>query len=166
MARPGPGIDPGPTAPIVIGLGNPFRGDDACGLLVARRLRDRVTGVARVLDRPVLGPDLLELWEGRMLAVVVDAMQTGRPPGTLHRIEVGTQPLPASLATTSSHGFSLAQAVALGQTLGRMPKRLLLFGIEATSFDPGTPPSPPVEAAVPQMARRIEAELLGEPADA
>jgi hydrogenase maturation protease len=161
MGTRGPGADLGPSAPIVIGLGNAFRGDDAVGLLVARRLRDRVTGLARVLDRPVLGPDLLELWEGRVLAVVVDAMQTGRPPGTQHRIEVGAHPLPASLAATSSHGFSLAQAIALGQTLGRMPRRLVLFGIEATSFDPGTPPSAPVEAAVPQIARRIEEELLG-----
>jgi len=160
MGTPGRGTDPDPSAPIVIGLGNPFRGDDACGLLVARRLRDRVTGVARVLDRPVLGADLLELWEGRRLAVVVDAMRTGRPPGTIHRIEVGAHPLPASLATTSSHGFSLAQAVALGQTLGRMPRRLVLFGIEAAAFDPGTPPTPAVEAAIPLIARRIEEELL------
>jgi hydrogenase maturation protease len=163
MVARGPGVELGPSAPIVIGLGNAYRGDDACGLLVARKLRDRVTGVARVLDRPVLGPDLLELWEGRVLAVVVDAMRTGRPAGTLHRIEVGTHPLPASLATTSSHGFSLAQAVALGQTLGRMPRRLILFGIEATAFDPGTPPSAPVEAAIPRLAERIESELLGGP---
>jgi hydrogenase maturation protease len=157
--RPGPEPDPGSAGPIVIGLGNLFRGDDGVGLLVARRLRPRLDGRGSVVEASAEGAALLDLWNGRSLALVVDAVTTGAPPGTIHRIEVGTGPLPAALSATSSHAFSLAQAVALGQTLHRMPRRLVVYGVEALCFDPGTEISRPVAQAIPTVTRRIEREL-------
>jgi hydrogenase maturation protease len=149
----------GPALPLVIGLGNEHRGDDACGLLVARRLRTELGSVGTVLERSTEGTELLDLWDGRDLVVVVDALSSGSAPGTVRRIEVGAEPLPATLSTTSTHGVSLAQAVALGQALHRLPRRLVIYGIEGSSFAPGSVPSPCVAEAVEGVAREVEAEV-------
>lgn len=145
--------------PLVIGLGNEHRGDDAAGLWVARRLAPRLAGRARVVELGGDGARLIELWDGADLAIVVDAVTSDRPPGTVHRIEVGAEPLPSSLGATSTHAVSLAQAVALGQALGRRPRRLLIFGIEGRRFAPGASPSPEVTAAIDPLAAAVEREL-------
>ena len=103
---------------------------------------------------------LLELWADRPLVIAVDAVRSGRPPGTVLRLEVGDRPLPSPLTMTSTHGFSLPQAVALGQTLGRFPQRLVVYGIEADSFGPGGDRTPAVARSVEEVARRIVEELI------
>ncbi len=148
-------------APLVIGLGNEHRGDDAFGLVVARRLRPRLMGVGAVLEPDVGGAELLDVWTGRGRVWVVDAMRAGGAPGTVYRIEVGEEALPARLGVTSSHGVSLAQAVALGQVLHRLPKHLVIHGVEPTGFDPGEDLSPQVTAAVETVVRLIEEEVRG-----
>ena len=80
-------------APLVIGLGNEHRGDDAFGLVVARRLRPRLMGVGAVLEPDVGGAELLDVWTGRGRVWVVDAMRAGGAPGTVYRIEVGEEAL-------------------------------------------------------------------------
>ena len=153
----------GPRAPdpppLVIGLGNEHRGDDACGILVARLLRSRIGEASSVVEWDAEGTELLDLWEGRAFVVVVDAVRTGARPGTVHRFVGGKEPLPGRLGITSSHGLSLAQAIGFGQALHRLPRRLVVYGIEADSFEPGGGLSAPVEAALGSAAERIEAEV-------
>jgi len=144
---------------VVIGLGTEHRGDDSVGLLVARALRTRLAPPGAVLERSAEGTELLDLWDGRDLVVVVDAVQGGGAPGTVLRFEVGGEPLPAPLSATSTHGISLAQAVALGQTLNRLPRRLVIYGIEASAFAPGSDASPAVAGAVEPVARMVEEEF-------
>ncbi|EQD63552.1 Peptidase A31, hydrogen uptake protein [mine drainage metagenome] len=149
------------AVPLVIGLGNPHRGDDAFGLVVVRRLRPRLCGVGTLVEQEVGGAELLDVWTGRERVWVVDAVRAGGLPGTNYRIEVGKEALPARLAASSSHGISLAQAVALGQVLHQLPSRLVIHGVEPAGFGTGKGLSPEVAAAVETVARRIEAEVRG-----
>jgi hydrogenase maturation protease len=145
--------------PLVLGVGNENRGDDAAGLLVARLLRPRLAGVATVSEVATEGTELLDQWEGREFVVAVDAIRTGAPSGTVLRWASGSGPLPTPLSTVSSHGISLGQAVALGETLGRFPGSLVLYGIEGTEFTAGAAASVAVEAALEPTARRVEDEV-------
>jgi hydrogenase maturation protease len=104
--------------------------------------------------------DLLELWADRPLVIAVDAVRSGRPTGAVLRIEVGSTPLDAPLNATSTHGFSLGQAVGLGQAIGRFPRRLVIYGIEAQSFGPGRDRTPAVARSVEEVARRVIEELI------
>jgi hydrogenase maturation protease len=129
--------------PRLIGLGNAWRGDDAAGLVVARRLG----GVAHEGDAVAL----LEEWAGAAHAVVVDAAVSGAPPGTVHRFDAA-RPLPAAtLRSSSTHAFGLADAVELARALGRLPARLDVYAIEGAGFALGAPLSPPVGAAVERL---------------
>ncbi len=141
----------------MIGIGNELRGDDAAGLEVARRLpRDR--GFA-VRAHPGEAVDLIEHWRGAKQVVLIDAVSSGAPPGTIHRIEATREPLPAALRRTSSHAIGAAEAIELARVLGRLPGQLVVYGIEGARFAAGSPLSDAVARAIPAAADAICREL-------
>ena len=144
---------------VVLGVGEPFRRDDGCGPLVVRALRGRVRpGVERV-EQVTEMTELIDLWDGAALAVVVDAMSSGGPVGSSVRWE-GEQLLRAvPTRTTSSHGLSVRDAFELGRALGRLPERLVVYLIEVGEVGPGEALSPAVAAAVARTAEAIAADV-------
>jgi hydrogenase maturation protease len=127
----------------VIGVGNPWRRDDGAGPAVARAAGGVSTGdPAR----------LLELWEGARHAVIVDACASGAAPGTIHHGDAGRPARPAS-----THGFGVADAIALGRSLGRLPPRLDIYAIEGADFGHGDGLTPAVSAAVAELADKLRA---------
>ncbi len=105
--------------------------------------------------------ELLEAWRENEFVVVVDAVSSGAEAGTVHRFDAGEEPLPAQLLTRSTHGWGVAQAIELGRTLGRLPRRLILYGIEGQDFELGESLSPAVERALDEAAERVGGELAG-----
>src|SRR5512145_1789693 len=82
------------THSVVIGVGNPFRGDDGVGLLVAQCLTEQAPACVRVMKQSRAAFALLEEWDKIDRVIVVDAVVSGAPPGTLHRLDVHEGPLP------------------------------------------------------------------------
>ena len=137
-------------------MGAHLRGDDTVGLVVADQLR---ASGARLQVHELTGDltDLLDLFDGADEVWVVDALSSGRPPGTVVEIELGT-PGAALLEAErlrSSHALGVADVLALGRQLGRMPRRLRAFGIEGADFGLGRPLSAPVARAAGAVVRRI-----------
>jgi hydrogenase maturation protease len=97
---------------------------------------------------------LLERWDGARIAVVVDAVRTGAPPGTVHRVAVGDA-AQAAAASSSSHGLGLGDAVELARALGRMPPALVIYGIEPGDAGAGRGLSGPVADAADRVAGEI-----------
>lgn len=158
--RPPPTGIAGPT--VVIGVGNLWRGDDGAGLLVARLLRDgegSTLGPMHICEARGGNMALIEAWAGAGAVFLIDAVLSGAEPGTIHRIELGSEPLPATLFRDSTHAFGVVEAVELARVLGRLPARLVIYGIEGRSFDHGTELSPEVAAATREAAAMIQREL-------
>jgi hydrogenase maturation protease len=149
------GSSPQTASAIVIGVGNAWAGDDAAGLLVARMVRQRAPVGIAVIEHEGEPIGLLEAWDGARLAIVVDATSSGSPPGTVRVIDATREPMPARFAGTSTHAFGLPQTIELGRTLGRLPGRLLIVGIEGTRFTAGTQPTAAVAAALEPAAARV-----------
>jgi hydrogenase maturation protease len=135
----------------VIGVGHPDRGDDAAGLLVARALAGRLPCSVEVYECGGDVLNLIEVWRGADRVVLVDAMLSGLPPGTVHVLEPGSAAAVASLPL-SNHGFGLAEAIALGRALDALPRRLVIVAIEGADFEAGVGLSHEVQAAVDQAA--------------
>ena len=144
---------------VVIGVGNAYRGDDGAGLAVAEGARGRLPADVDVLDCEQEPTQLLDLWESASVAVVVDAVVSGAPAGTVHRFDASDSPLPARFVRSSTHAFGVGDAVELARTLGRLPSRMVVYGVEGSDFDAGAALSPPVLAAVDNVVRRLEEEL-------
>lgn len=151
------GVEPGRIA--VIGVGNAFARDDAAGLLVARSLRARLPNGVRLLEHEGEPTALFDAWEGLDAAIVVDAVVGAREPGTVHRLDLTSGPLPTTVAARSTHAFNLAAAVELGRVLGRTPRRLVLIGIEGLRFQAGTGLSAEVEQALEPAAALVLDEV-------
>lgn len=140
----------------VVGLGNALRGDDAVGLIVARRLRE-LAPVIDVLELSGEPAELLEaLGSGGDHVVLVDAVCSGAPPGTVHRLDASETAL-AVEARRTSHGLGLAETIELGRALERLPSRLHVIGIEGWSFELGAPLSPAVARAADALVLELRA---------
>jgi hydrogenase maturation protease len=142
----------------IIGLGNPSAGDDAAGPEAVRRLRGLVPAHVRVLETQ--SPSMLaDLWAGTGEAIVVDAVRSGAPIGTLHRFDAQAGPLPAGAAgAASTHGFGVAETIELERAMGRLPTRLTVYGIEGSAFAPGDPMASEVRQAVSTLVEELAAD--------
>jgi hydrogenase maturation protease len=144
---------------VVIGVGNAYRGDDAVGLAVAERLRARVREGVEVVECEQEPTRLLDAWQDADVALVVDAAASGAAPGTVHRFDASDAPLPTQVFRSSTHAFGVGDAVELARTLGRLPRRIVVYGIEGASFAAGAPLSAAVESAVGSVVQALERDL-------
>ncbi|MEW5795319.1 MAG: hydrogenase maturation protease [Candidatus Zixiibacteriota bacterium] len=146
---------------VVIGLGNEFRSDDGGGPTAARRVGRlcgrRVQVIAPLTD----GAGLVMLWGEVELVILIDSVKSGSPPGTVFRFEPLREEIPEEVFhPTTTHRFSVSQIIRLARVLGRLPKQLIVYGIEGVDFDYGTTMSPAVAAAAIEVADRIAAEIM------
>jgi hydrogenase maturation protease len=133
---------------MVIGIGNDWRSDDGAGLEVARRL-----GALALPGEPI---GLVEALDGGHDVTIVDAVFSGAAPGTVHEFEAGLEPLPVALfGSSSTHALGLAEAIEIARSLGRLPARVRVLGIEGVRFEYGRGLSPEVETAVEECTRSI-----------
>jgi hydrogenase maturation protease len=144
---------------IVLGIGNEYRGDDAAGRLVVRRMADWVPAGVEVRECSGESATLMELWQGFERVYLVDAVESRQPPGTLHRIAAHEEEMPRDFFHCSTHAFSLAEAIELARALDELPPEVIVYGIEGRWFESGKKLTPDVEAAIPVVADRIIEEL-------
>ncbi|HET7214431.1 MAG TPA: hydrogenase maturation protease [Terriglobia bacterium] len=140
---------------LIIGVGNLYRSDDAAGVLVARRLKEAGRESFTVLEQSGEGASLMEAWKGVDAVLLIDAVSSGSPPGTIHRLEPARHPLPARMFQNSTHAFSLPQAIEMARALDEFPAAVIVFGIEGQNFQAGTELSPEVSKALPELVRRV-----------
>jgi len=143
---------------LVIGVGNPVRGDDGLGLEAARRLAAlRVPGCV-VVEASGDAWGLLEAWEDAEHVIVVDAARGTGTPGDVRRIDAVRERVPAALAPASAHGLGVPDAVELARALGRLPRSLVVYVVEGRDFGLGSELSAEVEAALPGVIEAIASE--------
>lgn len=147
---------------VIIGLGQALRGDDAAGLEAVRLWERTFPATAsqpwlRIEYAESPGLTLLSLLAEADSALLVDAVQSGAPAGTIHLLREAD--IPAFLqGAASAHGWGVAETLALGRQAGLLdlPAQITLLGIEATHLEVGSGLSPAVQQALPEAALTIE----------
>jgi len=140
---------------IIIGVGNPYRGDDGAGLAVARSLLERAHRGVVVLEQDGEPASLIAAWEGVDAVVLVDAVSSGSKPGTIHTLDAVKTPLDRDLFRHSIHAFGVAEAVELSRALGSLPRILWVYGIEGERFEMSEELGADVLAAVPRAVQAV-----------
>lgn len=143
----------------VLGLGNEFRSDDGAGRVVARRLREATLPGVAVREESGEGAALMDAWKEADAVILVDAVQSGAAPGTIHRLDASRVPVPSRFFHYSTHAFSVAEAVELARALNQLPPRLIIYGVEGKDFAAGEKLSPEVAAAVDELLGRVRQEI-------
>jgi hydrogenase maturation protease len=147
------------TKALVVGIGNPDRGDDGIGPLVARRLIGCTPPDVTIIERAGDMLALVEDWDGYEAVILIDAAAPGARPGSIHRIDLLTTQLPAEMSFSSTHALGVENTVSLARTLDLLPRSLVVYAIEGANFEPGARLSPNIAAAVEKVAACVIAEL-------
>lgn len=147
---------------LILGLGNPFRGDDGVGTAVVAVLmnKDQPPNVV-VLDGGTPGLETVLIWQGYQRVIIVDAADMGMQPGSWRRFlaEEAVLPLGNGAMQGTLHAAGLAEALALAEALDILPPELVFYGVQPEYTGWSTGLSAPVETAVPSLSAAISAEI-------
>jgi hydrogenase maturation protease len=145
-------------------FGNVLRGDDGFGAVVARLLLERPPpdGV-HVLDIGIGGIHLVqELLDPVDALVVVDAVDIGRPPGTVVVLHPDVRDVSAMTLTerreelADTHYTTPDRAFTLARGLGVLPDHTVMVGCQVAQVDElGMDLSPAVERGVAAAAAEV-----------
>jgi len=131
-ARYDDGLWPGaePASTLLVGLGNLIFGDEGVGVHAMRRLEaDYAFAPAlELVDGGTSGLDLLPLLHGRERLLLIDALASDAPPGTIRIIR--NRAIRAALTEkVSLHHLGIADLLALAELVGCTPPEIVLIGI-------------------------------------
>jgi hydrogenase maturation protease len=139
---------------LIIGLGNPIRGDDGVGWKVAKELSALINPASAVeIDYAALGGlSLMERMLGYARVILIDSMETGQnPEGHVSVFPLADLKAPFVGHSAAAHDASLMEALEMAQSIGaEVPGRVDVVAIEAKNvYDFSEEFSREVEEAVP-----------------
>lgn len=150
---------------LVVGVGNVLHGDDGFGVAVVQQLEHRPLppGVA-VAETGIGGIHLVhELMAGYDALVVVDAVDRGRPPGTVMVIEAEVIDVgPMSVEErhdllADMHLATPERALMVARAVGVLPEQTIIVGCQPVEIETlGIGLTPTMTAAVETAVAEIE----------
>jgi hydrogenase maturation protease len=144
---------------VIIGVGNPFRGDDGVGRIVSQRLKAKLPPGAEVFESIGEALSLMELWGSAPKVILIDAAEAGEAPGAVSRMDASLEALPSAYFHMSTHAFSVAEAIEMARSLGQLPDNVIVYGIQGASFEHGEGLSPAAERGAAEAVKRILEEI-------
>lgn len=150
----------------VLGLGNRLETDEALGALAIERLQADPgllaslpdPGSIELIDGGTVGLGLLPLLMDLDGLVVVDAITTDSPPGTL--IDLDGASLIRHDQVMSVHDLGAGELLGALHVLDAWPRRVRVMGLEPERIELGLELTPPVAAGMPGLLAAV-AEHLG-----
>ena len=145
---------------LVLGIGNLLLSDEGAGCRCVEELERRYTlpPEVRCVDGGTAGFELLPLVEDAQVLIIIDALKDGRQPGTVILVEDEAVPR-LMLTRTSPHQIGISEVLATAQLTGKVPERLLLFGIEPKSLEVAMGLSPEVEQGLEKALDAVVSSL-------
>ena len=145
---------------LVLGVGNLILSDEGVGIRVIERLQEKYQlpeGV-QALDGGTLGLNLPYHLEGVRHLLIADAVETGKEPGSLIRLE-GDE-VPAFLSVKMSpHQIGVSDMLFAARLKDICPSEVVLWGVQPGRVEVGLELSPPVAAQVGPLADKVREEL-------
>ncbi|MCL5266826.1 MAG: hydrogenase maturation protease [Bacteroidetes bacterium] len=143
----------------IVGVGNEFRGDDGAGVLVVRKLREKVPADVRTAELMGDQSDLLELMRSTDALVIIDAVRSSAAAGTIFRVDASEEPMPENFFSFSTHAFDSAQVVELARALKALPRKVIFYGIVGKEFSYTSRLTPDVTESINLIQTNILNEI-------
>lgn len=121
---------------LVLGMGNLLLEDEGLGIRALELLQKnyRLPPEVELLDGGTTGMGLLDDVSGREHLLVIDAVQTGDPPGTLVRLANDQVPVYFSMRI-SPHQLGLSDVLATLELSGEKPADVIVLGLVPESLE-------------------------------
>lgn len=145
---------------VVLGIGNVLWADEGFGVRCVEALQagwDCGPGV-ELVDGGTQGLYLLPVLQRARRLLILDAVDYGLPPGTLHRVADAEVPRFLGAKKMSLHQTGFQEVLMLAQMTGCFPEAVVLVGCQPAELeDYGGSLRPPVRAAMaPALAMARE----------
>lgn len=144
---------------IVVGIGNPYRGDDGAGWAVIDRLKEVMGSAIEFVKQRGDIAELIDIFAHYHTVYLVDAYQSHALMDLWKRIDIHQEPIPDEHPQTSTHGFSIAQAISLAKNLDQLPNKLILYAIKGDNYTISDHLSPVVAKSIDEVTEAILKEI-------
>ncbi|MCB9452887.1 MAG: HyaD/HybD family hydrogenase maturation endopeptidase [Anaerolineaceae bacterium] len=145
---------------LVLGIGNILNTDEGVGVHAVRALQAKFGEPEgfELLDGGTLGLNLLPLVDDATHLIIMDAVDAGKPAGTLIELHGAEIPLFGG-AKLSEHQLTFQEVLGLALLRNTLPENLVLLGVQPESLAIGIGMSPVVQKVLPALCDRAEALL-------
>ena len=148
------------TKDLILGVGNLLLTDEGLGIHAVRKLFENpaLPADVEVVDGGTAGLGLLYYLEDVNRLVIIDAMETGGPPGTMVRLS-GDQ-IPVYMAMkVSPHEITLPDFLAAAKLRDLYPREVIVWGIQPQSLEVGVELSPVVAEKLDTLVKNVLGEF-------
>ncbi len=140
---------------LVIGVGNPFRGDDGIGSAIIKSLRAENSQDFVLVDGGTDGLALLDQLAEYEKAIIIDAVQMLEAPGVVKSFTPAEAKIKIKSDVLSTHGFGLAEMLKLADELN-IKTKITIIGIQPKNIDFGEGLSDEIKTQIPQIIKLIK----------
>lgn len=144
----------------IVGIGNELCSDDGVGPRVVATI-ESTPGMpprgTRLYNAGTTGFFALEAMSGCDRAIVVDAIETGAEPGTIHQYRFTDGAFDGEIPEVTMHDVSFTEALGFASDVYDLPDDVLIIGVEPESLGTGFGLTDPVERAIPGVVETIAA---------
>lgn len=145
---------------VVVGIGNIIRSDDGFGVHAMRRLQDdpRTPQGITFVDGGTLGLELVSYVSDASRLLLLDAVDDGKPPGTI--VRMNGDELRSVPGGASAHHLGVADLIIMLSLASDEPPDIVLLGVQPASTEWGTAVTPNVEPAFGPLVELAVAQLI------
>ncbi len=146
---------------LVLGVGNLLMKDEGVGVHAALKMLDMpLPPSVEIIDGGTAGVDLLYYMENREKIIIIDAIQTDEPPGTIFRLTPVN--IISSIARNkhfSLHQPGVAELLKVAQAIEQPIKDVVIFAVQPADISIGTELSPILEKNLPGLIQSVLQEI-------
>jgi hydrogenase maturation protease len=146
----------------MLGMGNLLLEDEGLGVRALEILQQcyEIPPEVELLDGGTTGMGLLDDISGREHLIVLDAVQTGDPPGTLVRLAGDDVPVYFSMRI-SPHQLGLSDVLATLELSGEKPAEVVVLGLVPQSLEMSLELSKLIRERQDELVEAAVKELAG-----
>ncbi len=145
---------------LVLGIGNILLTDEGIGVRVVERLRElyMIPDSIDIMDGGTAGMELSGDLANREQVILIDAVKTGAPAGTV--VELYDEQVPNLFRThISPHQLGISDVLGILRITGELPKHFTLFGAVPYSIDTSTELSVEFHPIMDDIVQRVVTRL-------
>jgi hydrogenase maturation protease len=144
---------------VIIGIGNPYRGDDGAGWAAVDRLKKKIGASIPLLKLKGDIAELLDVFGTHERVYLIDAYQADALSDAWRRIDARAEAIPEENPQTSTHGFGIGQAISLARNLSELPQTLIVYAIKGREYTMSDHLSKEVSASVDEVVEAVIKEV-------
>lgn len=144
---------------LILGIGNILLSDEGIGVRVIEYLQTQpLPADVELVDGGTAGADLIDILADRKTVIIVDAVRSDHPPGTILKFTgddlIFSQENPLSL-----HDLDIPQTLKMTQLLHCAPEQVVCFGVVPEQISPDMKLSKTIADLVVPIAEMVLREV-------